>query len=111
MRKNDLTKMSKAISQLIEVHDTLLNDLESNSRLFSDARGCKKHSDLPERIISLKQDGLKNAHIAKELEVSPQYVGQILRRQAEDVQSDFFKKGSNHNNLVTSLKKINGKIF
>ena len=52
MRKNDLTKMSKAISQLIEVHDTLLNDLESNSRLFSDARGRKKHSDLPERIIS-----------------------------------------------------------
>tara|TARA_R110000787_G_scaffold199857_1_gene310952 strand:+ start:87 stop:350 length:264 start_codon:yes stop_codon:yes gene_type:complete len=85
MKKNDLTKIGKAIRELTEVHNVLLSDLESNSRLFNEARGRKKHSDLPEKIISLKNDGLRNANIARELEVSPQYVGQILRREAEDV--------------------------
>lgn len=83
MKKNDLTKIGKAIRQLIEVHDVLLSDLESNSKLFNEARGRKKHSDLPEKIISLKKDGVKNAEIARELDVSPQYVGQILRREAD----------------------------
>ena len=35
------------------------------------------------KIISLKKDGVKNAEIARELDVSPQYVGQILRREAD----------------------------
>ena len=48
--KNDLTKIGKAIRQLIEVHDVLLSDLESNSKLFM-TRGRKKHSDLPEKLF------------------------------------------------------------
>ncbi len=85
MKINDLTKLSKSIKTIMQVHDVLLNDLEINSKLFDEARGRKKYSTHPEKIIALKNNGLKNAEIARLLDVSPQYVGQIVKRSKEDI--------------------------
>ena len=84
MKINDLTKLSKSIKAIVQVHDTLLNDLETNSKLFNESRGRKKYSTHPKKIITLKNNGIKNAEIARLLNVSPQYVGQIIKRSKED---------------------------